>query len=243
MPRQENEGMTPLKKDTTMTRKSGLKVCAAVLMLTGAVWAGKPAINYWTDYQLEYGITDRLAFTAEQENWYDTDRFYLEETILMAKVKVFDWFSVAVGDRFVDEREVHDGKRQWRYENRPTLDLLFKHSYEGFTLDWRNRYEYRDKEGADREWMRFRNRLRLRTPWKWTDWKISPYVSEELYYEDRHGLAKDKRLNQMRSLVGLSMKPAEHVTISVFYLLMHKQSSDRGWQPIHVPGIELKLDF
>ena len=24
---------------------------------------------------------------------------------------------------------------------------------------------------------------------------------------------------------------------------MHKQSGDRGWQPIHVPGIKLKLDF
>ena len=50
-------------------------------------------------------------------------------------------------------------------------------------------------------------------------------------------------MEQMRPLDGRSMKPAEHVTISVFYLLMHKQSSDRGWQPIHVPGIELKLDF
>lgn len=116
-------------------------------------------------------------------------------------------------------------------------------SDEGFTLDWRNRYEYRDKEGADRAWLRFRNRLRLKTPWQWTDWKVSPYASCELYYEDRHGLAKNRRLNQTRNLIGLSMKPAEHVTISVFYLLQHKQSADHGWQPVHVPGIELKLDF
>ena len=40
--------MTPMKKDTTMTRKSGLKVCVAVLMLTGAVWAGEPRNLVWT---------------------------------------------------------------------------------------------------------------------------------------------------------------------------------------------------
>ena len=219
------------------------KVWMAAWMAAGAAFAGKPAINYWTDFQIEYGICDWLDFTAEQENWYDTDRFYLEETILLMRFKVCDWFSIAAGDRFVDERQIFEGKRQWRYENRPTVDLLFKYAYEGFTLDWRNRYECRDKEGADREWLRFRNRLRLRTPWKWTEWKVSPYVSSETYYEDRHGLDKNKRFNQLRSFVGVSMKPMDHVTLSLFYLLMHKQSADHGWQPIHVPGIELKFDF
>ena len=60
-------------------------VWVAALMMAGTAFAGKPSINYWTDFQLEYGICDRLAFTAEQENWYNTDLFYLEETILLMK--------------------------------------------------------------------------------------------------------------------------------------------------------------
>lgn len=217
--------------------------CAAAMALAAVAQAGRPSVNYWTDYQAEYGLADRLSLSVEQENWYDTDRFYLEETILLAKLKICDAFAIAAGDRFVDERQVFDGKRQWRYEHRPTVDLLFQHAYEGFRLDWRNRYEYRDKEGADREWLRFRNRLRLRTPWEWTAWRASPYTSYETYYEDRHGLPRNRRFNQQRALVGLSMKPADHLTVSVFYLLMHKQSGDHGWQPVHVPGVELKLDF
>ena len=200
-------------------------------------------VSYWLNTQVEVGIIDRLKFKGEQALWYDDDRFTLTETLLLMEADVFDWLSIGVGDRLADERKRKDDKMQWVHEHRPTLDITFKHSYEGFKFDFRNRFEYRDKEGDKKSHLRYRGRVRIRTPWQWTEWKISPYASWEAYIEDDPDLAKGEMFNKSRSIIGLSMKPMKHTTISLFYLLLHERDGSAGWNPIHVPGIDFKLDF
>ncbi|MBO5941055.1 MAG: DUF2490 domain-containing protein [Kiritimatiellae bacterium] len=200
-------------------------------------------IRYWFDAQFETHLTDRLKFKGEEELWYNDDRLYLQETIFLLEFDAFDWLSIGVGDRFVDEKKMKNGKRQWCYEHRPTLDLTFKHELEGFRFDMRNRLEYRDKEDTRRNYLRYRGRFRVRTPWKWTDWKISPYASWEMYIEDEPSLSTGEMFNKSRSIMGLSMHPAKNLHVSLFYLLLHERHGDLGWQPLHVPGIEIKFEF
>ncbi len=200
-------------------------------------------ILYWFNAQFEAHITQNLKVEGEQALWYNDDRLYLQETIFMLELDAFDWLSVGIGDRLVDEKKMKEGKLRWCYEHRPTFDLTFKHEYKGFRFDMRNRLEYRDKEATRRNYMRYRGRFRTRTPWKWTSWNISPYASWEMYIEDEPSLAKGDMFNKSRSIIGLSMLPAEHLQVSLFYLLLHERNAGSGWQPIHVPGIEIKFEF
>ena len=200
-------------------------------------------MRYWFDAQFEAHLTERLKIKGEEELWYDDDRLYLQETIFLLELDAFDWLTIGVGDRFVDEKKMKNGKRQWCYEHRPTLDLTFKQEFEGFRFDMRNRLEYRDKESAKRNYLRYRGRFRVRTPWKWTDWKISPYASWEMYIEDEPSLGRGEMFNKSRSITGLSMHPAKNLHLSLFYLLLHERHGDSGWQPLHVPGIEIKFEF
>lgn len=222
------------------------KVTSKILLLFSVLAFSAVAsdnIQYWVDFQFEAHLMERLKLKGEQEFWYDDDRLFLEETIFLLEVDVFDWLSIAAGDRLVDHKEFKDGKLRWCYEHRPTLDVIFKHTYEGFRFDWRNRFEYRDKEATRRNYLRYRGRFRVRTPWEWTDWKISPYASWEMYIEDKPGLGKGEMFNKSRSLMGLAMYPMDHMQVSLFYLLLHERHDDSGWKPIHVPGIEVKFEF
>lgn len=205
--------------------------------------SGNDNIYVWLDAQFELPVIDRLKLKGEQEMWYNDDRLFLEETIFLLEYDFFDWLAVGIGDRLVDEKKIIDGKRQWQYEHRPTLDITLKHKYKGFRFDMRNRLEYRDKESTRRNYLRYRGRFRVRTPWEWTDWRISPYTSWEMYLEDEPSLSTGEMFNKSRSLIGLSMYPVENVHVSLFYLLLHERHGDSGWKPIHVPGIEVKFEF
>jgi hypothetical protein len=219
------------------------RILALSVLAASIVSFAEDNVQYWFDAQVEAHLTDKIKFKGEEELWYDDDRFFLQETIFLLEADVCDWLAVGVGDRFVDHKERKNGKMQWIYEHRPTLDITFKHSIEGFRFDFRNRFEYRDKEGADKNYLRYRGRMRVRTPWEWTDWKISPYSSWEMYIEDKPSLAKGEMFNKSRVITGLSMKPAKYTTLSLFYLLLHERHDSGGWNPIHVPGLEIKFEF
>jgi hypothetical protein len=219
------------------------KLLFGILLLISFTSLAEDNVMYWFDAQVEAHLTKHFKIKGEQELWYDDDRLFLQETIFLLEADVFDWLTIGIGDRFVDHKQRKDGKMQWIYEHRPTLDITFKHTYEGFRFDFRNRLEYRDKEGADKNYLRYRGRLRARTPWEWTSWKISPYSSWEMYIEDNPSLAKGEMFNKSRAIFGLSMKPMKYTTLSIFYLLLHERHGSHGWNPIHIPGLELKFEF
>jgi hypothetical protein len=198
---------------------------------------------YWVDFLAEFRLHKKVKLKADQGLWYTDDRLYMEETTLMLELSVFSWLSIAAGDRVVDRKYDESDKWRWKYEHRPMLDVILKQELWGFRFDWRNRLEYRDKEATRRNYLRYRGRLRARTPWEWTDWRISPYASIEAFVEDKPGLGKNEMFNRSRLLFGMSMRPAKHTTLSLFYMLQQERSGDSGWHPFHVPGMELKFEF
>ncbi|MBO7166597.1 MAG: DUF2490 domain-containing protein [Kiritimatiellae bacterium] len=216
-----------------------LLFCA--LMATSSV--ASDDIQYWANFQFEKKLMERLKLKGEESLWYDDDRFFLTETIFLLEAEVFDWLSIAAGDRFCDERELEDGKMRWSYEHRPTAELIFKYEYEGFRFDWRCRFGYRDKEDTRKNYIRYRERFRVRTPWEWTEWKISPFASWEMYIEDKPGLGTGEMFNKSRSILGFTMEPYENVQVSLFYAVEHHRDEDTGWYPIHTPGIDIKYTF
>lgn len=191
------------------------------------------------------GIGKGLEVKVEQEERFNEYRFINTETLLMLGWKMNPYLSVYLGNRWVYERS--KGKGPIKAEQRPTLDVcLAAPEFWTLKLDFRSRFEYRNKHGAD-AYMRYRERIRLRTSWSVTDFKISPYVSNEFFFSDKPGRDKDDIFDRNRSQVGLSFKPIpslKELSCSLYYMVQHDLSSDSSaFAPTNVYGFELAYTF
>lgn len=90
----------------------------------------------------------------------------------------------------------------WQVEHRPLADFMFTVTAWLITIEERLRVEYRQIENQD-AFFRYRNRLRLRPPWKWTEYELRPWVAWEGYYEDNPSWPPGERLNRHRLFIGL----------------------------------------
>ena len=223
-------------------------VLGAVLAMAGAAQATGNQV--WLKQTVEGSLVKEgawapLQIKVEQEEKYDERRIVDSETLLLVGWKMNPYLSAFVGDRWVYERAL-DGKGKMRAEQRPTFDLCLA-APEFWTLkfDFRSRFEYRDKHGSS-AYMRYRERLRLRTGWSVTNFKISPYASEELFFSDKPNTDKADLYDRNRAQVGLSFKPVPSVSglsMNLYYMAQHDWKKSHGWKPINVFGLEVGYKF
>lgn len=221
-------------------------VLGAVLAMAGAAQASENQV--WLKQTVEgslmkEGAWSPLQVKVEQEEKFD-DRIIDSETLLLVGWKMNPYLSAYVGDRWVYERS--GGKGHMRPEQRPTFDLcLAAPEFATLKFDFRSRFEYRDKHGSS-AYMRYRERLRLRTSWSVTDFKISPYASEELFFSDKPNTDKADLYDRNRAQVGLSFKPVPSVSglsMNLYYMAQHDWKKDHGWKPTNVFGLEVGYKF
>ncbi len=241
-----------------MTRKrrnndSGMNkttIHIAILALTALILSPVQAANnhVWLKQSVEWNFlsiddSNTLCVKVEPEEKFDEHRFYLSETLAMFGWKLKPYFGMCIGNRWAYERS--GGKGKLRAEQRPTLDLCLAFP-EFYTLkfDFRSRFEYRDKHGS-KAYMRYRERLRLRTSWNVTDFRISPYASEEMFFSDKPGYETRDVFDRSRAQLGVSFRPVpswEGVSCNLYYMVQHDLSS-RSWTPTNVYGLELSWSF
>ena len=129
----------------------------------------------------------------------------------------------------------------WCVEQRPLVDFMFTMKPGPVTVEERLRVEYRDIE--DREaFIRFRNRLRLRPPWKWTKADIQPWVAWEGYYENAPRLAQSDRLNRHRFFLGLGAKLTPRLKTGCYYYREAVLKNDR-WDDNNEIGFEITAAY
>ena len=103
-------------------------------------------------------------------------------------------------------------------------------------LSDRNRFEYRIRSKRNDVW-RYRNSLTLKLPFKWTGFKIQPYVAEEIFVDlDKGDLERNRVYN------GLEAKLMEHLNLEIYYLWQRTKSAG-DWIDINVIGSKLKFVF
>ena len=185
----------------------------------------------------------RIVFDAEQEEKFGKRGFIDSETLAMIKLEACPYFAIRLGDRFVYERS--RGRGDLVPEHRPTLDVvLTTPEFLTLKLDSRTRFEYRMIDGKD-DHMRYRERLRLKTEWSVTRWKISPFVSEELFFSDRQGGSAANAFVRNRAQIGFSFVPFPSLPALVcntYYMVQHDWA-ESGWKPINVYGFECVYKF
>ena len=211
--------------------------------------AGSSANNQvWLEQSAEVPIVDlweggRLAVFAEQQEKFGERGFIDSESLAMLELELCRFATLRLGDRFVYERS--RGRGALVPEHRPTFDVdLTTPEFLTLRLDFRTRFEWRMIEGK-RAYMRYRERVRLRAAWSVTQWKISPFVSEEFFFSYKSDYDASDVFDRSRAQVGFSFLPVPTLPELVcrsYFMVQHDFDSS-GWEPINVYGLELSYRF
>jgi len=247
-----------------------MKRILGVLLVTGMLAA--PTVSWGYDdgdsqIWLKGGVSGKLGnglkLKFEQEMKYgdDCSEFFDEETAFAAEYKCTDWLKIALGYKVVQERknkkvvtpktaddgtvsysDIGDGDHYWQNEERPFGDLVFFTKVAGWKLEDRTRFEWRMKDDGKDDYLRFRNRLKVKFPWKMTALAVNPYVAWEAFYEDKDSLSSSDKWDRHRYYVGVSAKLSDHFKGGLYYLLQTDRSGD-DWKDTNVVGFEISAIF
>ena len=202
--------------------------------------------QYWNTESIEGKVVnvgkdwlDSISAAAEAEfRWGDnaSKLYYYHGDLGITLNKLFaDWFSLGL-----NYRQVYEIKNDnWTTEYRPHLNGTIKIKCQGWELSNRSRIEYRDT-GSYNDW-RFRNKITLKFPWKFTQWEICPYIADEIFY-DFHV----DELNRNRLYSGLNIGKLfllDHIKGDIFFLWQSTKKPDWGDQDYYIFGTKLKLHF
>jgi hypothetical protein len=215
-----------------------------LLSAAAAISCSTAAANIWIKGVAEGDISNGFGFTFEQEVKIDERQLYNEESLLLLNWKASSYLKFAAGYRFVFER---NDRGRFDHEHRPTFDAIFS-SPELWTMkfDLRTRFEMRKKERTS-PYLRQRSRLRLRTSWSVTDFKISPFAFEEAFFSFKQNDETRNCFDRLRSAVGVSFKPipsAEDLQCLMFYMVQHGIDNHASeWDPTSFIGIEMRYSF
>ena len=190
----------------------------------------------WNTESVDAKINDRLKFNAEEEFRFgdNVSELYYTHTDGGFVLKAADALDLGVNYRLIYEK---NSAGKWKLENRPHVNATLKWSLYDFKFSDRSRIELRIRDGKDDDW-RYRNKLTLKYPWKWTRLEIQPYTADEIFVDFQSG-----NLTRNRLYNGLSFKLFEHLKGDLFYLWQISRSDKAKWTGYNVLGIKLKVVF
>ncbi len=242
------------RKMKTINLKQMLLAAVGATFLTASTaearddqaWLTLEASGAFTKDSEAHPYLSNLGWKVEEQLKYTHSYLNAEETLALLNYKFCSWFSAAAGYRLARERKAG---QTFKNEHRPTLDLNFTApEFMTLKLDFRSRFEVRNKQGSD-TYMRYRERLRLRTSWSVTDFKISPYASCEFFFEDRpkDGWKADDWFNRTRTQVGFTFRPlpsVKNLSAAAYFMVEHN-CEDMGvkWDPTNIYGLNLVYKF
>lgn len=191
--------------------------------------------QYWSYAGIEGQLNSKTRVEIEEEfRWGDDiSNFYRSSTQFLLGYKVLDWLEIAPG-----YREIYEEKSDvFKPEHRPQIDITGKWALRGgWELSDRNRVEFRNKTGKP-DSVRYRNQIKLKFPFSWTQFKIRPFVAEEIFVE-----SEGEGFNRNRLSAGLEAKLLEHLKGELYFLWQTTDTND-DWINNYILVSRLKLSF
>ncbi|MBI5286228.1 MAG: DUF2490 domain-containing protein [Deltaproteobacteria bacterium] len=160
------------------------------------------------------------------------EELYLHETDIGLIYKMRDWFYLDGNYRQIYEKK----GGVWKEENRPFFSGTFKWNWVGLRFEDRNRFEYRNREDAEDIW-RYRNRLTVEPPVKWTRLDIQPYVADEIFVVLYGG-----GVNTNRVYIGFKARLTKRLKADISYLWQMSKKGD-DWIDKNVIEAKLRIEF
>ena len=186
---------------------------------------------------------DRFAVGVSEELRIGTDQAQTTKKIdeihatAFVDFNVIDWLSIGIQDDYVLLRNGSDAR--YRRDNRPGINVSFKHSFNGFDLMNRSRFVMRDLQD-ERPYFRYRN---LTKAFK----KVKLFTAYEWYFDEG---SKDRRIRkndkfcQFWTDFGIRFKLTNDCDVDLFYRLVElKSTANHDWSPGHVIGTCISIVF
>lgn len=196
--------------------------------------------QYWNTESVTGNLTENLKAYVEAEFRFgdDASEFYYQHTQLELKYEVNEWLEIAPAFREVFELYTKSTTEDdWFAEHRPMLNGTIKWKWADWKFSNRARVSYRMFDIDKDDVFRFRNKLTVKSPWKWTVLEINPWAADEIFLEeDKDGIYRN------RLYVGVGLKLMEHLKGDVFYLWQTTEKGD-DWIDYNVIGTKLKVVF
>jgi hypothetical protein len=191
--------------------------------------------QYWNGEEFEIKLQKKWKIKLEEELRFGESmgKLFYEHTQIGSFHDITPWFNLAAGYRDVFCKGVH----QWQHEAMPFGEVMFKSAWNGFNLSDKSRLEYRMLEARTDNW-RYRNKVTLKLPWRFTQFAIRPYVSNEFLIQ----MMKNDGYNENRLYGGLECTPWKNVSGDIFYLWQDLKRS-AGWEDRNIFGSKLKISF
>jgi len=126
-----------------------------------------------------WSIVSRSLFTSRD----DMSDIFFGIADIGLRYKVVDWLSVDG----VYRGAWFESSAGWEYENRPLININLGKKFGGFFLSNRSRFEFRIYADDRQDDIRYRNEIRIITPFELTKWKLIPYFEEEFFYGYKDG--------------------------------------------------------
>jgi hypothetical protein len=175
----------------------------------------------------------KLAF-EEEFRWGDNAAdFYYHHYDAVFIYGINKYLDVGAGYRRIFSK----AKGKFRAEDEPYISATLSGGLAGFKFDDRSRLEYQYFDYQDDSW-RYRNKLVVKLPWKFTQLEIQPFISDEIFlrFDD------STNLNQNRLASGLGLTLARNIKAEVYYMLVSTKSAGK-WTDVNVLGTKLKILF
>jgi len=190
--------------------------------------------QFWNIESIEGKLNKGWKVKLEEEFHFgdSMEELYYHHTDLGLTYKLIYWFSLGIAFRQIYEKN----SGEWKEENRPHISGTFKWKIHEFKLKNKSRLEYRIREGKEKT-MRYRDKLTVIPPLKWTKLGIQPFIADEIFVDFDKG-----ELNRNRFYIGITNKLSENLMLNIFYL-WQTSKKQREWLNCNVVGIKLGFGF
>lgn len=189
--------------------------------------------QYWNTESIEVTLDkDWKIKVAEEFRFGDNaGAFYYNHTDAGISYLLNEYFGLTVNYRQIFQKK----NNKWNPEYRPHINGTVKAKRNDLVFKDRNRLEYRIIEGDGNSW-RYRNKLSVDLPFKWTKLNIQPYIADEIFYN-----FDENRLSRNRVCAGFKMHFLKNLKGEIYYMYQSTKSSE--WNGYNILGTRLKLVF
>lgn len=210
-------------------------VISVLLSVTGLYAYDDGDFQVWNTETEEVELKKDLRLVLEEEfRWGDNaSEFFYQHYDLGLFYKLSRYWSLGGGYRQV----LNKNKGKFLVENEPYLIATFSSQFAGFKYDDRSRLEYNHFDYKD-DTVRYRNKLTIKAPWKFTAWQIQPFVADEVFFLFDDG----SRFSENRATAGLAMGITKNFKAEIYYMFRCVKSGLK-WKDSNVLGTKFKLVF
>ena len=191
-------------------------------------------LQNWSSIAIEGKLNKEWTVLLDEELRFgdDVSDLFYQRTDLGITYQMLPWLKL--GLNYWHQYSEKNGN--WKLEQKPHFNATIKFKIGSFTLQDRSRLERRIFEDADNQW-RYRNKLSLTPPVKFTKFSIQPYVADEIFIN-----FEDDAYRRNRIYLGCKSKLAKRLALDIYYLLQ-SDKAEPDWKKTHVIGSKLKISF